>query len=678
MIRKIRFLSAALLSFAILYAQASQAADIVLEKAPISKAFAEYMENEAPIGYIPSPLDLSHLSGVDYSGYLENPARSANGRAAILPGKYDPRGLGLATPVKNQKLFGDCWAFAALGSLESTYLKRTGISLDLSEAHLVWFSYKSTPALSTPPSGSGGFDNTAVSTLARWIGPTSENALPNGETPSGGAGSYPTILHLEDAYFLGLEHLVTIDPEQYLKPNNDVRKRLIAEHGGISTGMYALGGSESARWPFYSSRNYAWYYNGAIRVPDHSVLLVGWDDDFPMTNFVSENRPTRNGAWLAKNSWGTDFGDGGFFWISYEDVCITDGVAYLAGASDNFDHNYGVDDLGWCASSSLGGGESWMSNVFRTGQSGETLQAVSFYATSPGAKYEIYVYSDLQDTSDPDSGTLAASASGTHEFAGYHTVRLQKPVYLNPGASFAVAVKLSTPGYAYPIPLETRIAGYSDNAVIERGISFLSLDGASWQDAADNSANVCLRAFTSNGRSSGPTVRASDILRISIAENGSVTVTPREGTPWTANAAAGEHVTIDFSPSDVESIVQDSKSIVITLVSDGLIPDGYNAGIRLAPNDGDVTAAFDAAVTSKGGRTIITVLDENRLWSGSYSVSIFGDPNSALGLSGTLSTDASYDSRDTPGGGCSSIYVTLCLVIAAGSLSMSRARARRR
>ncbi|KIZ07750.1 hypothetical protein MNEG_0195 [Monoraphidium neglectum] len=58
--------------------------------------------------------------------------------------------------------------------------------------------------------------------------------------------------------------------------------------------------------PFFA-KNPKGSYNGpapnATFIEGHAVLLVGYDN-------------TRN-AYLIKNSWGTDFGDGGFAWISY-------------------------------------------------------------------------------------------------------------------------------------------------------------------------------------------------------------------------------------------------------------------------------------------------------------------------------------------------------------------------
>jgi C1A family cysteine protease len=657
--KKISLAAAALSAFLALSASASGA---VLETSPLSKTFVEYVESGASSDYRPSPLDLSHLAGADYSKFLAGAAGASAARGAVIPRKYDLRELGLVTPAKDQGNDDNCWAYAALGSLESTHLKKTGVALDLSEEHLTWFAYRAAPSLTMPPGGRGGYDNTSVSTFARWIGPVAEDTLPGGRDPSGSIGDYPAVMHLEDAYFLGLEPLDGTEPDKYLQATDGVRKRLILEQGAISVGMYSLGGSLSMRWQYYDSGSHAWFYNGGTTIPDHAVLLVGWDDDYPRTNFATGNQPAGDGAWLAKNSWGKYFGDDGFFWISYEDFCVTDGVAFLAGAADNYDKNYGYDELGWCLSSRTAGGEAWMSNVFRSGPSEETLEAVSFYTTSPGAGYDIYVYTNLSDESDPDSGTLSSSASGTQDFAGYHTVRLPKPVYLAPGTSFSVALRMTTPGYAYPIPIETPVSGYSDYASIERGVSFVSSDGSSWLDAAADDANVCVRAFTSSGRLSA-TVMASDVRSVDVTQNGDVTILMSDGSTRTASAASSERLRIDFTPSDVENISQNEESFVITLKSGSIIPDGYGAVIRMTPTDGGQSSTFPATVTTVNNRTNIVLYDENRMWSGKFAITISGDPNSVLDIGGTLATDSDYSSRDASGGGCDSTAAAILAVV---------------
>jgi C1A family cysteine protease len=462
-----------------------------LKLAPLSEAFVEYAENpEAWSGLLPSPIDRSHLSALSASPSQRDKAITARG--AGLPRKFDLRDLGYVTPVKNQGSGGNCWAYTAAGSIESTYLKKTGKALDLSESHLTWFAFLGERAFTGTERG-GGFDNNAVSLLARWTGPVLESSTAGIKEFSSAESDYPAALHLENAYFLGLEFLD--DPILYLKPGDETRKRLVYDLGAISVGMYSNGlGTDDL---YYESSNCAWFYNGVKRYPDHSVLLVGWDDDYPRTNFSPKNQPTADGAWLIKNSWGSGFGENGYFWISYEDEGLADGVVFLVGEAGNYDKNYGYDDLGWCSSSNVGTGETaWLSNMFKSSEEAETIKAVSFYATSNNASYEIYIYADLADKSNPTSGKLASKTSGNLDLAGYHTVSVPEAA-LAPGTDFSAVLKVTTPGYDYPAAIETQIEDYSDNAIIERGASFISPDGKSWHDSAPQGANVCVRAFTS-------------------------------------------------------------------------------------------------------------------------------------------------------------------------------------
>ena len=71
-------------------------------------------------------------------------------------------------------------------------------------------------------------------------------------------------------------------------------------------------------------------YIGDTRISEigkHAVTIVGWDDNYPKENFIKSNilcsdgtytMPKNNGAYLAVNSWGTEWGNNGYFWISYE------------------------------------------------------------------------------------------------------------------------------------------------------------------------------------------------------------------------------------------------------------------------------------------------------------------------------------------------------------------------
>ena len=48
---------------------------------------------------------------------------------------------------------------------------------------------------------------------------------------------------------------------------------------------------------------------------NHAVVIVGWDDNYDKSNFLQ--KPKNNGAFLVRNSWGTN--DHGYYWVSYED-----------------------------------------------------------------------------------------------------------------------------------------------------------------------------------------------------------------------------------------------------------------------------------------------------------------------------------------------------------------------
>ncbi len=480
--------------------------------APVSEAYKEYIRSGGQ-GMPVSAMDLSYLG----ESYAKQRARMRTN--ALLPRTYDLRDQGLVPPVGNQGIYGLCWTFAALGSAESGLIEQFP-HISLSNVHLTWFSNygKEEQEFNWYQYGdeepdaldAGGYDQMAVGTMAAWKGPVSSSLVPYGKTTVDESLRYSADYHLQDAYYLPTGSFVHTTPDPPYA-GRDTIKQIMMEGRAVSIG-YAAGDQTH----YYNAENAA-FYRDTYSIADHAVLIAGWDDDYPKENFNETCRPKENGAWLIRNSWGVEWGDGGYFWLSYEDATIAYGCSYNLEAADNYTHNYQYDTLGWGNSTSVVDPEAedsrsaYMSNIF-TAEETEQLDAVSFYTTDAGAKYEISVYTGLTDQNDPSSGKkLTKTQTGTEPYAGYHTIELDEPVLVTKGEAFSVVVKLTNPEYPFPLPVEFCLMPSEKEEpefMGNGGESYVSTDGETWIDAAHTDqvdeenatryyiANVCLKAFT--------------------------------------------------------------------------------------------------------------------------------------------------------------------------------------
>ena len=414
---------------------------------------------------------------------------SAESEVCALPSRYDLRDYGRITSVKNQGIPGPCWAFAAIGAMESNWLtQKLGKLPDLSEMQIAFYCYRdpdnSRNFTSRIKSGILGLEGNAfmpVALMSRLSGPTDEKNLKysttlsysekkelSAKTPE----SYRRSMRLRDAYFLSGTGIL----------GNSLKKSLIMKHGAILVSMYSDVNSYHTKGKYYT-----YFDNSHGRDTNHIVLLAGWDDDFSRDNFYP--KPEHNGAWLVKNSWGTMRGsNGGYFWMSY-DQHTYGGTAFIVERNNKRLKHYGYDSLGYCT----GIRYSYGANVFRISGKREKLKEVSFYTTSNNESYEIYIYSNGNKApKSPISGKMISSVKGSLEFTGYHTVNLPEQINMNEGEYFSVVLKLSG-GY---MPVETKYEGYSENAVVNKNESYFSNDGKNWTDGFNIKSNVCIKAFT--------------------------------------------------------------------------------------------------------------------------------------------------------------------------------------
>lgn len=88
-------------------------------------------------------------------------------------------------------------------------------------------------------------------------------------------------------------------------------KKYIMKYGGVCADIV----SKNKQFENYKG---GICYTSSNGITDHGIVIIGWDDNYSKDNFVYE-KPQKDGAWLILNSWGTQWGNNGTAWVSYED-----------------------------------------------------------------------------------------------------------------------------------------------------------------------------------------------------------------------------------------------------------------------------------------------------------------------------------------------------------------------
>ncbi|MGE5341756.1 MAG: lectin like domain-containing protein [Candidatus Omnitrophota bacterium] len=450
--------------------------------APLNPEFLKYQEDVRlgkhqrfssdghRLGAIPTTVNLSHVKGTIDPSVVMSYAST-----------YDLRTQGKLTSVKNQGSCGSCWAHGTMASLES-YLMPSQNN-NFSEQHLNanhGYDYAECD---------GGNAWMSAAYLLRWDGPLSETDVPY---PYSSEINYSLQKHVQQVIFL---------PTRSSKLDNDTVKYFITTYGAVQCAYYDDDSCHNSTYKSY-------YYSGGTG-SNHIVAVVGWDDNFSTSKF--KTAPAGNGAFIAKNSWGTSFGLSGYFYISYYDTSLGYFTSFNnAESTSNYSKVYQYDTLGWVNDYGYANKIGWGANIF-TAQETTQIKAVGFYLNDSNAQYQIYVYKGVT-AGQPRTGTLSATKSGSKSYPGFYTVALDSAVSVSSGQRFSVVIKYTNSSYLYPVAVECPTSGYSSNASASSGQSYLSSDGSTWQDMTGiaTNTNICIKAYTGSGSSGGtPTISLS-------------------------------------------------------------------------------------------------------------------------------------------------------------------------
>ena len=495
-------------------------------------------------------------------------------KAAAYPSTYKTANL---PDVRNQGSYGVCWAFSTISLIETNLIKKNLVSndIDLSELHLVNYTYN---CVNDPLGGLEGdinkFDTShgsvmqyggnvemAANSLLDWEGAVNEDVVP-----------YTTEYvrqvennQLDDslAYGKDVAHV-----QNFYRVNTTSKediKKAVMDYGAVSISYWS---DQSSNWStqYYNSLTAA-YYCPEGHTTNHAVNIVGWDDDYSSDNFAT--KPEGNGAWIVRNSWGSEYGKDGYFYLSYYDKSIYSvGYTLEAELSDNYNNNYQYDGAMLYGYMGYAGSNKY-SNIFEAKANlggSENIKAVSFMTgSSTNLNYTVSVYTNLSDDANPESGTLAAQKSGVTTYDGMYTVVLDSSVNINEGKKFSVVVEVNsnsgkTSYLAYERSMQSGEAGYWCTASIKANQSFINSPYNGWNDFSNKSygGNFIIKAFTDNETTT------VDVEKVSLNKS-ATTLTEGESETLTATIAPSNATgdkTVKWSSSNAEVAAVDSNGKV--------------------------------------------------------------------------------------------------------------------
>ena len=478
---------------------------------------------------------------------------------------------GLLSPVKNQGSMGSCWSFGVTSALESAFLKATNktVLLDISENNiqnsgLTYFNYGIIDTVE------GAATEVGISYMASWLGFTTSEDNTYDELRKISA-----IIDNQSKYKI---YEGVILPARQNVSDNQYLKDALVKYGAVSVTVHGAKGSQEND---YNQDTYAAYYNEEEfgEGGNHAVTLVGWNDTFSKSKFLTT--PPGDGAWIIKNSWGSDWGDKGYYYVSYYDHAFaTDGsIAFIVDANHTYQKNYQYDIITFPKMANYTQEASYSNKFTSTGD--DIITAVGTYFNKTDANYQIKIYVNKE---------LIHTQSGTSTHPGYETIKLDKIVPVKDNDEFTVEM---TTGNQVPLARVSR-QHYRENT------SFIKV-GDNITDISKNNTVVCLKAYTIADKSYMITTINGSVVQVQyFDQNGDKLA----GTNVTIIVNGTEHnLTTNDEAIAVFNVTLPDGQYNVTVVNP-INKDEYNTTITITHEDKELTLKIDTTTFTIGQNNI--------------------------------------------------------------------------
>ncbi len=428
--------------------------------------------------------------------------------------------------IRDQMSTNSCWAFAALSTLETNLAlanyKKTNTDLnskvyDFSERHMEYATSKTfkdgvqNKIGYNREVGSGGNWTLVQSYLTNGSGAIDESDMPfeNNETQ----------IEISKIQNKAVTSQVydTVEFADYNKnasQKSEIMQQIkqhIQNYGSVFASIHG-NSSSTTEFSCYNNDTGAKYCNNDIsHTLDHAVSIIGWDDDYSINKFAKDAKPTTNGAWIVRNSWGErqeydllelktealkqfqekgtagnytrpeqipdevikragftiegdkayiKIGDNGIMYVSYEDCNISKTLYGIVKATDtlNYENIYQYDEYYPISVIALNNNnKATICNIFdKKTEETEYLTQVSIYAPETYI-CKVYVNPNGEGKNKEDLQLVNLKAGTSETFnSGYHTLEFAEPIEIKAN-KFAVAIEIQgTQVNSLAISLETK------------------------------------------------------------------------------------------------------------------------------------------------------------------------------------------------------------------------------